>query len=299
MRMRKNTAVFAGAVFAGIVALAAVAVAFTLVARQSPPAPDAAADLPMRAAFPPAAAVDVEPPAVEREPASVVVEHSPALCDGCLTERAVLDVVETYLRHLDPVYLQGERWAQPFAEVDTDKPQPNLPPGLEGAPESNPFGTHVFSYYPVETTWLVWLQTGWVPHKSIEQLIRTVRETTLGEIRARGIPETETARVEAALEAAGMGLSNDLPLQTIHGELPEVALSWPPIKKETYVAVDSRTGKIWPDGIFELTSAGQRPAHPPHYEEVLEATRERVARWLQGGGSELGTVTEPTQGQRE
>lgn len=176
-------------------------------------------------------------PAPAAPAASEDVGH-PALCDGCLHERAVLDVVETYLRHLDPVLLHGGIWAHPLADVDPETPLPELPPGLLEAPEWNPFGKIIGTRrYPVETTWIVWLQTGWRSQQTIENQI------TLG-------------------------------------RLPEVARSWPPIKKETYVAVDGRTGELFPDGIFSMTTAGLRPQHPPHYEAVLDAARERAARWL-------------------
>ena len=176
-----------------------------------------------------------------------VEEGRPALCDGCLTERAVLDVVETYLRHLDPVYLHGEIWAHPLTDVAPETPGsvdglPKLPPGLLDAPEYNPMGVSIDTRrYPVETTWIVWIQTGWVPNQGIEQRVSS-------------------------------------------GDLPEVALSWPPIKEETFVAVDGRTGEISPDGIFRLTSQGVWPRPPAHYDAVLDATRVRAARQLRGGG---------------
>ena len=181
-----------------------------------------------------------------------VEEARPALCHGCLTERAVLDVVETYLRHLDPVYLHGEIWAHPLADIAPETPghvdgQPKLPPGLLDAPEFNPMGKSIDTRrYPVETTWIVWVQTGWRSQQAIEN-------------------------------------------QIVLGKLPEVALSWPPIKEETFVAVDGRTGEMSPDGIFRLTSQGLWPRHPPHYDAVLEATRARAARWLRGGGQQLGS----------
>ena len=149
------------------------------------------------------------PPASAVQDVAVAVAEDggrPALCDGCLSERAVLDVVETYLRQLDPAYLHGEIWAHPLGNVAPEKPglihgQPKLPPGLLEAPEINPMGMIIDSRsYPVETTWIVWVQTGWVSRQGIEQLV-------------------------------GNGL-------------PEVALSWPPIKEEAFVAVDSQTGKL-------------------------------------------------------
>lgn len=242
--MRRNTAVFTA-----VAALAAVTVAMMLAARhQTSPASDPG----IAAALPPPP-VEVESPAVEQEPAPVA-EHLPrnlVLCDGCLAERAVLDVAETYLWHLDPVYLQGEIWAHPLADIAPETPglvdgQPKLPPGLLGAPEDSPFGMSIDTRdYPVATTWIVWVQTGWTSYQAIEN-----------EIWA--------------------------------GTLPEVARSWPPIKKEVYVAVDALTGEIWPSGIFHQTSSlGIQPPYPAHYNAVLEATHERVARWLKGGGSEL------------
>lgn len=227
--------------------------------------------------------------------AAGVEEEFPALCDGCLTERAVLDVVEMYLRHLDPVYLQGEIWAHPLAAVAPETPGPirlpKLPEGLLEAPDFNPFGRTIETRdYPVETTWIVWIQTGWVPHSAIEQRIRSTSKRTIGEMRADNplfFDELQSGLEEAA---PGTVLSDDYTVRTTSGELPEVALSWPPIKDETFVAVDGRTGKLYPDGIFELTSQGQWPLHPPHYEAVLAATRARAARWLDGGGSELGKL---------
>ena len=214
-----------------------------------------------------------------------------APCDGCLTERAVLDVVETYLRHLDPVHLQGGLWAQPLADVAPEKPGqvhglPKLPPEFLEAPEFNPFGVTVDTRrYPVETMWLVWLQTGWVPRRAIEQRIRRVTETTIGELRTRATSAVELAALETALEALeeelpGTVIGDDFPLRESAGDLPEVALSWPPIKKETYVAVDARTGELRPDGIFRRTSIGVRPEPPPHHERALELARERAVDWL-------------------
>ena len=294
MRMKKTS------VLAVLSALAAVAVALTLVlvlraGVQQTAASDSGLALPPQAPFspsPPGVAVEPLPP-VEQEPSpGVVEENSPALCDGCLSEPAVLDVVETYLRHLDFAYLHGEIWAQPFAGVNPDEALPKLPPGLVGAPEHNPFGISLVDTgrYPVETTWLVWIQTGWVPRHAIEQRIRTVTKTTVGEMRTK--EHLNFAAVQAAMEEAAprMPLTDDVILKSSGGDLPDIALSWPPIKEETYVAVDSRTGEIYPDGIFKLTSAGQMPPYPAHYESVLDATQDRAARWLRGGGSELGNL---------
>ena len=210
-----------------------------------PPEPTSRDPAPTGVAIqPPTGPLATDPPVVVPPAAG----GGSASCNGCLTERAVLDVVETYLRHLDPVYLQGEIWAHPLADIAPETPGPvdglpPLPPGLLEAPEFNPMGKSIDTRrYPVETTWIVWLQTGWRSQQAIESQI------TLG-------------------------------------MLPEIARSWPPIKKETYVAVDARTGDLYPAGIFRLTSAGQWPPFPPHYEAVLDATRERAAFWLRNAAT--------------
>ena len=229
---------------------AAVGVALAFVAREDAPTQPAdtagVAPAAPRVSFPPPPRAVEPPPAAAPDHALAAGEEGrPALCAGCLSERAVLDVVETYLRHLDPVLLHGGLWAHPLADVAPETPGPvhglpKLPPGLLEAPEFNPMGMTVDTReYPVETTWLVWVQTGWRSSRAIEQ---------------------------------GISL----------GELPEVALSWPPIKKEVFVAVDGRTGKLYPHGIFNRTTAGLMPPYPQHYEAVLDATRERAARWLRG-----------------
>ena len=231
-----------------VAALAAVAVTLALVAGHDAPGQPAidggVAPAAPKAPFPrpPAATAFHPPPDAVQEPTRLH-DGRPGLCAGCLPERAVLDVVETYLRHLDPVHLHGGIWAHPLAEVAPATPGmvhglPKLPPGLLDAPDFNPFGVTVDTRsYPVETTWLVWLQTGWWSPQAIEQQI------TLG-------------------------------------KLPEVALSWPPIKKETFVAVDGRTGELRPDGIFEMTSIGIQPPYPPHHRRALELARERAGHWL-------------------
>ena len=243
--MRKKKPAIAA--FAVVAVLTAVAVVLALVPREDAPAQPASdrgvVPAAPKARFPPppdAAAVQPPPDAA---PAAVEDRGRPALCAGCLPEPAVLDVVETYLSHLDPVHLQGGIWAQPLADVAPATPGmvrglPKLPPGLLEAPEHNPMGKTVDTRrYPVETTWLVWLQTGWRSPQAIEQRI------TLG-------------------------------------DLPEVARAWPPIKVETFVAVDGRTGELHPDGIFRMTSIGIQPPYPPHHGRALELARERADHWL-------------------
>ena len=244
---------------------------------------------PERLTFPPqpAAGAVIEPP-----PAARAEEFGRMLCDACLPERAVIDVAKTYLRRLDPSYLQGEIWAHPVADVVSapiprGQPThrvysmvtlPKLPAGLLGAPEENPFGMSVDpSRYPVETTWFVWVQTGWIPRERIEGLV------VFDEPGVVAVSPEELS----ALESGEVTLDELRPGDRQRGveikvsRLPLVALSWPPIKKETYIAIDSRTGELRPDGIFQsLTSTG--PWYPPHHGEALDMAKERVGEWFRG-----------------
>lgn len=259
---------------------------------------------PLAAQFPaPPAAASVTPKVTQDGDSAQAVEGEDGartLCDGCLSEQAVLDVVETYLRHLDSGYLQGDVWAHPLADIAPETPgqvdgQPKLPTGLLGAPEHNPFGMTIDTRsYPVDTTWIVWVQTGWVPREAIEKRILRTRERSLAEMRASEPINFDSLQTAVEEIAPGTVLPDDHIVRTTSGDLPEVALSWPPIKEEAFVAVDSRTGELHPDGIFSFTSVGVQPPYPAHYEAVLDATRERVARWRSGGGSELGVLPEPT-----
>lgn len=243
--LEKRSAIMAGATVA---VLAVVTVTVGVAREEAAPAHPAsnhgiASEAPKVSVPPPLAVADPPSPDSARDAVPDVGEGRPAVCAGCLPERAVLDVVETYLGHLDPVYLHGEIWAQPLAEIAPSTPGlvgglPKLPPGLLEAPEFNPMGKTVDTRdYPVESTWLVWLQTGWRSLKAVEQQIAL-------------------------------------------GKLPEVARAWPPIKVETFVAVDSRTGDLRPDGIFVMTSMGIQPPYPAHHERSLELARERADYWL-------------------
>ena len=225
--------------------LAAVAVMLALLVREDDAPAQVATDLPAALPFPLPPPVEPPPP-VDDDVASAPAEEEgrPAFCDGCLHERAVLDVAETFLRHLNPDLLHWGIRAQPLAEVAPETPGrvfglPKLPPGLLDAPEHNPMGVTVDTrLYDVETAWLVWVQIGWRSHEIIEKLVE-------------------------------------------YGDLPEVALSWPPIKNETYVVVDSRSGDLKPVGLFAWSDAGPLPPYPPHHlEMVAAATRERADRWL-------------------
>ena len=251
--LKKRTALLAGAAVTAVVVVGTALVLWPEEERnaRSGHAEPTSPDPMLKAPFPPLHAAEVEQYPTLVDPVSAAEEAPAALCDACLTEKAVLDVVETYLHHLDPVYLQGGLWAHPLSDVAPETPGmvaglPKLPPGLLEAPEFNPFGMTVDTRsYSVETTWIVWFQTGWVPRHVIERRIRRVKTTPRG--------------------------------KTFSGDLPEVALSWPPIKEEAFVAVDSRTGEVRPDGLW---GGIHGPSIPPRHRRALELARERADDWL-------------------
>ena len=253
--LKKRTALLAGAAVTAVVVVGTALVLWPEEERnaRSGHAEPRPPDPTLKARFPqlPAAEVEHRPTLVDPGSAAEVAPPPPALCDACLNKKAVLDVVETYLHHLDPVYLQGGIWAHPLSDVAPEAPGmvaglPRLPPGLLDAPELNPFGMTVDTRsYSVETTWIVWFQTGWVPRHVIERRIRRVEKTPRGKV--------------------------------VSGDLPEVALSWPPIKEEAFVAVDSRTGEVRPDGLWVGIHG---PPAVPRHGRALELARERADHWL-------------------
>ena len=120
----------------------------------------------------------------ESEPAEPVEEAEPAEeasgedyaatpCEGCLDERAALDVAEAYLSYVKPNHL-GLR-LQLYSDIPGDPTKqrlPMLPPGLEGAPAHYSVSDMILP--PVEDpeeTWVVWVQVGWLNHEGLEARI--------------------------------------------------------------------------------------------------------------------------------
>lgn len=279
-----------------VAAVATLAVALAFVPRGEAPAtpvaaPSAKATLPAVEAltFPPPLAAKATLDTPEAAPTE---EYGRRLCDACLPERAVLDVANTYLRRLDPIYLEGEIRAHPVADVVPEPRQvvprghrlvhrvtlPKLPAGLLGAPEDNPFGLSVDLRYPVETAWFVWVQTGWIPRERIERMV-VFDEPGVVVVSPEELMALESGDVTLDELRPGSWKPGD---EIRASRLPQVALSWPPIKKETYIVIDSRTGELRPDGIFHDTWIGIQPPYPPHHGEALDMARERAGEWFRG-----------------
>ena len=233
---------------------------------------------PERATFPP-------PPAAKASPTLQAAEdHGRALCEACLPERAVLDVAKTYLRHLDPVYLQREIRAHPLADVLPDVvPEnfelilPELPADLVGAPAKNPFGMSIgYGSYPVDTTWFVWVHTGWVPREAIERRVGLPGETVLGPEEADAVVSGDVSIRELV---PGWQPGDHVRIGRL---LPDVALSWPPIKEEHDIAVDSRTGDVLDVSGYFVRRARAEDVDSKAHAEALELARVRADQWFRG-----------------
>ena len=135
-----------------------------------------------------------------------------APCADCLDERAVLDVVKGYLWYVMPDYLgvRAERYlvSIPPDEADLermlDAPRPGLPSGLADAPRISPFAMSVPRLGS--------------PSEALETWIVWVQTGW-----------QSYSALESLVE---------------RGRLPEVARSWPPLKRERYILVNARTGEI-------------------------------------------------------
>lgn len=192
--------------WAALAATVIVAVAGVLTLRSPEPAP--------RVPAPQSGTPPITPPtAVAAEtgtrtgtddPAAAPDPGDSAPCNGCLHERAVLDVGGTFLYHWGETYLDIR--AEVYADIPwltPDRTSPPLPEGLVDAPDDYPRGPHLPYLVEAEAaeTWVVWYQTGWMRHEILENRIET-------------------------------------------GALPPVAVSWPSLKIERYLLVNARTGEI-------------------------------------------------------
>ena len=190
---------------------------------------------------PPVVVAEKEPPETKSETTSRaaavgpdVVAEQPAApttapCAGCLDERAVLDVAGAFLAFVMPDHLgiRAERYLVSVPDdVDPDdvvsvskflrdlrlsRRPAALPAGLVDAPRSNPFGISVDFHSGLAGR-------GWSLSEALETWIVWIQ-----------IGWRSYATVERLVE---------------RGELPEVALSWPPLKRETYIFLNARTGEI-------------------------------------------------------
>ena len=185
---------------------------------------------------PPVVVADREPPETKPEAVAVgteVVAEQPvapatAPCAGCLDERAVLDVAGAFLASAMPEHL-GIRVERYLVSVPDDvdpvdaasvrrffrdlrrSPRPALPAGLVDAPRTNPFGMSLNFQSGL-------VDRGWSLSEALETWIVWIQ-----------IGWWSYDSVERLVE---------------RGKLPEVALSWPPLKRETYIFLNARTGEI-------------------------------------------------------
>ena len=138
--------------------------------------------------------------------------HTAAPCAGCLDEQAVLDVAGGYLFYVMPDHLgtRAERYIVSIPPNDEeleqilDTPRPALPPGLLNAPPISPFGMNV--------------QRPGSPSEALETWIIWIQTGWQSRSTLESLVERD--------------------------ELPEVALSWPPLKREHYLLVNARTGEL-------------------------------------------------------
>ena len=188
------------------------------------------------AAPPPVVVAEKEPPETKPEAAAVGADvvaeqpaaHTTAPCAGCLDERAVLDVAGAFLASVMPDHLgiRGERYlvsvpddvdpgdaasVRRFLRDLRHSPRPALPAGLVDAPRTNPFGMSLNFQSGL-------VDRGWSLSEALETWIVWIQ-----------IGWRDYDSVERLVE---------------RGELPEVALSWPPLKRETYIFLNGRTGEI-------------------------------------------------------
>lgn len=207
-----------------------------------PPAAVPEGELPSTEPEAPAPAVVVAPEVVADEPGAA---RTPAPCAGCLDEQAVLDVAATYLLYVMPDYL-GIR-AEPYAvSIPPDTP-------YEDGDKRRPL-----------------LPPG---------LVDAPPNFSLGASMPRLTPSEEAETWIVWVQTGWVGY---LTLESLieEGRLPEMALSWPPLKRERHILVNARTGEITSiDGIrkyVERVDPRGTNLSVPGREEA----RKRAAAWF-------------------
>lgn len=110
---------------------------------------------------------------VEREAAVTVAGSLP--CEACLDERGALEVAEVFLFYVLPSHL-GVR-AMLYSDIPGDPHEqylPKLPNGLLDAPPDFDLGQAILLPEEAdrETTWVVWVHTGWLSKVQLDEYIR-------------------------------------------------------------------------------------------------------------------------------
>lgn len=247
-----------------------VAAALAVLLFRTPGGLDAAAPTPATPAEKEQPETEPRAPALPGATGREVVAEEPvaasgtAPCAGCLDEPAVLEVAEAFLFYVLPDHL-GIRAERYLASVPDDIDlgdrkaisdfsrklrhlrRPALPAGLVGAPRINPFGTSVRFGSNVNR--------GWSFSEELETWIVWVQ-----------FGWRSHASVASLVE---------------RGELPEVALSWPPLKREMYILVNARTGEITSvEGIMRGHLRNVDPTGTDLFVPGRDAARKRAAAWF-------------------
>ena len=209
---------------------------------------------------PPAGAVKAQPLAQVEEPASLaalaaveqVVEAPPAPCDRCLNEPGALEVAETFLYHMRAEYIgiRGELYSDIAARLEAA--------GLA----------------PPHRTRLPKLPPGLVDAPANYSLSR------------RYIPEVDRpGETWVVWVQEGWYTGDSLDHLISIGDLPAVAASWPPLKWETYLLVDARTGAVDARAMWPLGSPGFRRDMPAYGDLARREAAKRAEHWIAKGSA--------------
>ena len=212
---------------------------------------------PVAPRLPPAAQANRAEPATGTAQEAAGEEAAATPCEGCLDEPAALDVAETFLFHMraDYIDVRAELYADIAATLEAaglppphETWLPKLPPGLADAPAGYSVSNRRLPEVP-----------GWVSPD--------------GEWTA-GPGETWVVWVQEGW-FTGWSLEHLISI----GDLPRAAASWPPLKWETYMLVDARSGAVY--------AAAMWPLGTPVYQDMRtygdrarEEAAGRAAHWI-------------------
>ena len=186
------------------------------------------------------------------EPAAVPVEQlaeatPPAPCDGCLNEPGALDVAETFLYHMRAEYIDIR--AELYSDIAARLEVAGLP--------------------PPHKTWLPKLPPGLVD----APVDYSMSSRRLPEVERPG--ETWVAWVQEGW-FRGKTLESYI---SEDGPLPPAAVSWPPLKWETYLLVDARSGAVDARIMFPPGTPSRKDLHAYGDRARREAAR-RAEQWI-------------------
>ena len=246
-RRRKRRAASLAA--AAAVAVCAAAVFFFRAAPDRPPPPPAQVAGPSTArVVEPAAAAFPPPPEAGETPSAA--GRDPGPCEGCLNASAARDVAETLVAASGGAYLdvRVER-AHDLTWYTKERRWPPVPTdGLVDAPEYFSFGPKLPG----------------PPCRGYED------------------PNCRGPREEWWIVWFHVGWRHPREVQNKidEGVLPEVALAWPPIKREEYIIVDAFSGRIESHSGGRLFFTYEHRGRPPLTDSAYRAAEERARHYL-------------------